>query len=134
MLEMREQEKDQTEDYIKTMEFQIREKEKKLQSVIEELTRKSNLNEDELLFLKGQIDKERRKSMADEQKMMKLQQVLEENSLKTADRIRMIEQELENERRKSMADEETCKKLEKALNQKIYFLSELTRRKSEDDR
>jgi hypothetical protein len=40
------------------------------------LTRKSNLNEDELLFLKGEIDKERRKSLADEQKLAKLQQIL----------------------------------------------------------
>ncbi len=47
------------------MEYEIRDKEKKLNSIIEELTRKSNLNEDELLFLKNEIDKERRKSMAD---------------------------------------------------------------------
>ena len=53
MLERKEQEKDQTEDYIRNMEFEIRDKEKKLQSVIEELTRKSNLNEEELLFLKN---------------------------------------------------------------------------------
>jgi hypothetical protein len=90
MLERREQEKDQTEEYIHNMEYEIRDKEKKLQNVIEELTRKSNLNEEELLFLKGEIDKERRKSMADEQKMNKLQQILEENTSKTADRIRLI--------------------------------------------
>ena len=58
------------------MEFEIRDKEKKLQNVIEELTRKSNLNEEELLFLKNEIDKERRKSLADEQKLGKLQQIL----------------------------------------------------------
>jgi len=29
-----------------------------------------------------------------------------------------------------MADEHKCKELEKALNEKIYFLNELTRRKS----
>ena len=34
------------EDYIKKMEYEIREKERKLQNVIEELTRKSNLNEE----------------------------------------------------------------------------------------
>ena len=44
MLERKEEEKDQTEDYIRNMEFEIRDKEKKLQNVIEELTRKSNLN------------------------------------------------------------------------------------------
>lgn len=77
MLERKEQEKDQTEDYIRDMEFEIRDKQKKLQNVIEELTRKSNLNEEELLFLKNEIDKERRKSLADEQKLGKLQQILD---------------------------------------------------------
>ena len=33
-----------------------------------------------------------------------------------------------------MADERKVKELEKALNEKVYFLNELTRRKSEDDR
>ena len=33
-----------------------------------------------------------------------------------------------------MADEQKCKQLEKALNEKLYFLNELTRRKSEDER
>lgn len=90
MLERKEEEKDQTEDYIRNMEFEIRDKEKKLQNVIEELTRKSNLNQEQLLFLKNQIDKERRKSLADEQKLTKLQQILDENTNKTADRIRII--------------------------------------------
>ena len=116
------------------MEYEIRDKEKKLQGIIEELTRKSNLNEEELLFLKNEIEKERRNSMADEQKLNKLQQILEENTAKTADRIRLIEQELDNERRKSMADENKCKQLEKALNEKVYFLDEITRKKAEDDR
>lgn len=109
MLEKRQQEKDQTDEYIKEMEYEIREKEKKLQGIIEELTRKSNLNEEELLFLKNEIEKERRNSMADEQKLVKLQQILEENTVKTADRIRLIEQQLDNERRKSMADEQKCR-------------------------
>jgi hypothetical protein len=34
------------------MEYEIAEKERKLTGIIEELTRKSNLNEEELLFLK----------------------------------------------------------------------------------
>ena len=92
MLERKEQQKDQTQDYIRNMELEIRDKEKKLQNVIEELTRKSNLNEEELLFLKNEVDKERRKSLADEQKLVKLQQILDENSGKTADRIKLIEQ------------------------------------------
>lgn len=46
MLERREQQKNQTDDYINSMEYEIRDKEKKLQGIIEELTRKSNLNEE----------------------------------------------------------------------------------------
>jgi hypothetical protein len=46
LLEQREGEKEQTEEYIRNMEFEIRDKEKKLNGIIEELTRKSNLNED----------------------------------------------------------------------------------------
>jgi hypothetical protein len=48
------------------MEADIAQKEKKLKDVINDLTRKSNLNENELLLLKDEIEKERRKSMADE--------------------------------------------------------------------
>jgi hypothetical protein len=33
-----------------------------------------------------------------------------------------------------MADERKVKELEKALNEKVYFLNELTRRKSEGER
>lgn len=76
------------------MEYEIRDKEKKLNGIIEELTRKSNLNEDQLLFLKNEIDKERRKSMADQQKLVKLQQVLGDNTEKTEAKIKAIEQEL----------------------------------------
>ena len=33
-----------------------------------------------------------------------------------------------------MADEQKCRELEKVLNEKVYFLNELTRKKSEDER
>lgn len=33
-----------------------------------------------------------------------------------------------------MADESKCKELQKVLNEKVYFLNELTKRKSEDER
>ena len=33
-----------------------------------------------------------------------------------------------------MADERKVKELEKVLNEKVYFLNELTRRKSEDEK
>lgn len=54
------------------MEADIAEKERKLKDIINDLTRKSNLNEKELLFLKQEIENERRKSLADEQKVKKL--------------------------------------------------------------
>lgn len=72
------------------MEYEIAEKERKLTGIIEELTRKSNLNEDELLFLKQEIDKERRKSLADEQKIQKMEQILESSSKQTEEKIRML--------------------------------------------
>lgn len=65
------------------MEYEIAEKERKLTGIIEELTRKSNLNEEELLFLKQEIDKERRKSLADEQKIQKMEQIIETSSKQT---------------------------------------------------
>lgn len=58
------------------MEYEIAQKEKKLKGIIDDLTRKSNLNEEQLLFLKDEIDKERRKSVADEEKIKKLQGVI----------------------------------------------------------
>lgn len=72
------------------MEIDIAEKQKKLKAIIEDLTRKSNLNEKELLFLKNEIENERRKSLADEQKVRKLEQILNENTKKTEDRIRSL--------------------------------------------
>jgi hypothetical protein len=72
--------------------------------------------------------------MADEQKLTKIQQVLGENTEKTEAKIKAIEAELENERRKSMADERKVKELEKVLNEKVYFLNELTKRKSEGEK
>jgi len=44
----------------------------------------------------------------------------------------LLSEELEKERRKSMVDEKRAADLERALNEKVYFLNELTRRKSED--
>lgn len=38
------------------MQYQMAEKEKKLSELIDELTRKSALNEDELLLLKQEVD------------------------------------------------------------------------------
>lgn len=52
-MEETEQEKIDNENMIKQMHSDIAEKEKKLKGVIDDLTRKSNLNEKELLFLKN---------------------------------------------------------------------------------
>ena len=88
------------------MQFEIGEKERKLKIIIEDLTRKSNLNEDQLLFLKDEIEKERRKSLADEQKIKKLEALIGDNAKKTEDQIRQLHDALEEERRKSMMDEQ----------------------------
>lgn len=96
---------------IRQMQNDISQKEKKLKGVIDDLTRKSNLNEKELLFLKTEIENERRKSMADEQKVKKLEQILNENAKKTEDKIRILSEELDAERRKSMVDEQRAMNL-----------------------
>lgn len=54
------------------MQYQMQQKEQKLSALIDELTRKSALNEDELLMLKDEVEAERRKSMADQQKIKKI--------------------------------------------------------------
>lgn len=70
------------------MQYQMAEKEKKLSALIEELTRKSALNEDELLMLKEEVDQERRKSMADQQKIKKIESILQDNVYKAEERVR----------------------------------------------
>ena len=71
--------------------------------------------------------------MADQQKITKIEKILDENGKKAEDRVRELAEALEQERRKSMVDEKRAKDIERALNEKIYFLNELTRRKSEDE-
>lgn len=71
--------------------------------------------------------------MADQQKIKKIEKILDQNGRKAEDRVRELAQALEQERRKSMVDEKRAKDIERALNEKIYFLNELTRRKSEDE-
>jgi NurA-like 5'-3' nuclease len=72
--------------------------------------------------------------MADEEKVKKLEKILNENAKKTEDKIKNLSEELEAERRKSMMDEQKAMNLERALNEKIYFLNELTRKKSDDQK
>ncbi len=84
-------------------------------------------------MLKQEVDQQRRKSMADQQKIKKIEKILDENGRKAEDRVRELAEALEQERRKSMVDEKRAKDIERALNEKIYFLNELTRKKSEDE-
>lgn len=72
------------------MQYQMQQKEQKLSALIDELTRKSALNEDELLMLKDEVENERRKSMADQQKIKKIEKVLEENEGKAEARVREL--------------------------------------------
>ena len=69
---MNDKEKEDNEDYIRQMQDQMNQKEQQMSALIEQLTRKSTLNEDELLLLKQEVDQERRKSMADQQKIKKI--------------------------------------------------------------
>ena len=76
------------------MQKDVIEKERKLKGVIDQLTRKSNLNQNQLLVIKQEIDKERRKSMADEQQIRKLEKILDQNAAKTQEQIKELQDEL----------------------------------------
>ena len=69
---MNEKEKEDNEQYIRQMQAQMNQKEEQMSALIDQLTRKSTLNEDQLLLLKQEVDQERRKSMADQQKIKKI--------------------------------------------------------------
>ena len=63
--------------------------------------------------MKSEIDKERRKSLADEQKIQKLEGIINENAKKAENQIRELAEELDAERRKSMMDEKKARDLER---------------------
>lgn len=79
-------------------------------------------------FLREEVEKERRKSQADQGVIRKLEQVIadkvrlveESNRRNTAleNEIQAIQDELEKERNKSLVDEATIKKLEDLLSRK----------------
>lgn len=102
----------------------IKDKEKKYNEYVQELTRKSNLHEDEIRLIKDELDKERRKSLADEATIKRLERVIEDQTKNTRDQVAMLQAEIEKERRKSMADEAAIRKMEQVLNEKVYFLNE----------
>lgn len=67
-------------------------------------------------MLKQEVDNERRKSMADQAKIKKIESVLKDNTYKAEEKIKQLSEALEAERRKSMVDEKRAKDLERALN------------------
>ena len=77
------------------------------------------------------MEQERRKSMADQQKIKKIEKLIQENAAREEQHAYQLAEALEQERRKSMVDEKRARDIERALNEKVYFLNELTRRKSE---
>lgn len=89
---------------------------------ISDMARKSDMNDEEVRFLKDEIDKERRKSTADENLVKKLEfllaeklKIIDETKNKTnslENNLRNLASALEGERKKSLADEATLKKLE----------------------
>lgn len=120
------------ETKIKKLEEMLQEKLKladtQKQQILE-LARKTDLNENEIKMLQAEIDKERRKSMADVAMIKKLEAVIAEKSralqekedgfLRNNEEIQFLKQEIEKERRKSLQDEAQIRKLEQALNAKL---------------
>lgn len=92
------------------------------------MARKSDMNDQEVRFLKDQIEKERRKSTADENLVKKLEfllaeklKIIDETKNKTnslENNLRNLASALEGERKKSLADEATLKKLQAELKKK----------------
>lgn len=92
------------------------------------MARKSDVNDQEVRFLKEQIDNERRKSTADDNLIKRLETLLAEkikiidehkskdNALE--DDLRNLASALDGERKKSLADEATIRKLENDLKKK----------------
>lgn len=109
-----------------------------------ELARKSEAGDEEIKFLKAEIDKERRKSTADEALIKKLEtllaekvRIIEENKKKNQendDQIRFLQREIEEERRKSMVDETKIRKLQEMLQEKIAIAEQNNHRYLEEVR
>lgn len=94
--------------------------------------------------MKAEIDKERRKSTADEALIKKLEtllaekvRIIEENKKKNQDnddQIRFLQKEIEEERRKSMVDETKIRKLQEMLAEKINLAEQNNSRYLEEVR
>ena len=96
---------------------------------MEQAAEKIQVAEEELNFLKNQLDNERRKSTVDQNKLRKFEAIIAEKQKKLYDAqqaflrrdsdIRRIEKAIEDERRKSMLDEQKIRQLEKQLEAKV---------------
>ena len=132
------------ETKIKKLEEMLQEKLKladtQKQQILE-LARKTALNENEIKMLQAEIDKERRKSMADVAMIKKLEAVIaektralqekEDSFLRNNEEIQLLKQEIDKERRKSLQDEAQIRKLEQILNAKVDEARENQRRVEE---
>ena len=96
--------------------------------------KKQEQDEEAIKFLKQEIEKQRRKSTADQGVIRKLQQLLgdkvkiiEQNKRRHTSlqsEIRAIQDELTKERNKSLADQATIKKLEDLLKRRIQQMNQ----------
>ena len=87
------------------------------------------LTENEIDFLRGELDNERRKSSVDQNRIRKFAEVLNEREKKLEEYeqdegrkdgdIRDLERALEEERRKSMLDVEKIRRIEGELKRKV---------------
>ena len=87
---------------------------------IADLTRKSDMDQEEIAFLKSEIDKERRKSNADEATIKKLEYLMAEK-LKMIDESKARETSLESEIRKmrDLIDQERNKSMVDEANERL---------------
>ena len=116
---------------VRKLEEMLGEKLKEAESqkmALGELMRKSNLNEEEMRMIKQALDDERRKSLADQGLVKKLEGVIKHQmgQLKEKDDfftrnnkdIQELKAALEDERKKSFVDQATIQKMEKLLKEK----------------
>ena len=90
--------------------------------------------ENEINFLKDELENERRKSQADQARINKMERMIgdKEKQLEKAQddflskdkNIRKLEQALDDERRKSMLDEQRIRELESQIEQKYNEANE----------
>jgi chromosome segregation ATPase len=117
---------------IKKLETMLQRKIKELDEKnndFEQAAHKIQVTEEELNFLRNEVENERRKSTVDQNRVKKMEQLIAEKERKLEDAqeaflrrdsdIRMLEKAIEDERRKSMLDEQRLRQLEKELEARV---------------